>query len=207
MGVYARNHAQQLILDGAIPGEKSNLSPRAQLLLLHIALQFGGDQEIVKRDVTKGTLWNREAVYFEGLGKKARAIGYNTPEKIDAGTEYREEMTGKQVRAVKAAVGSAVKELIAGDFLFKNKRGQTGQTAEYDLKFLRRACSQCLVMADGEKFMDETLHLGDGQREEEFERIGESRGGAQDAEKTGFVPRPKPKKRPVSPWDRLGVHS
>ena len=175
MGVYARKHAQQLILDRAIPGEKSNLSPRAQLLLLHIALQFGGDQEISKRDVTKGTLWNREAFYVEGLGKKARAIGYNVPKKIDAGTEYREEMTGKQIRAVKAAVGSAIKELIAGDFLVQTKRGQTHQTAQYSLLFLRRSCSICGVTQDGQKYKNETLHLSKDQRNDEHERIEESR--------------------------------
>lgn len=175
MGVYARKHAQQLILDSAIPGEKANMSPRAQLLLLHIALQFGGDQEISKRDVTKGTLWNREAVYLEGLGKKARAIGYNVPEKIDAGTGYRAEMTDKQIRAVKAAVGSAVKELLYFDLLVQTKRGQTGQTAEYDLKFLRRSCSICETFHDGEKFMNETLHLSKDQRADEMERIEDSR--------------------------------
>lgn len=175
MGVYARNHAQRLILDSAIPGEKSKLSPRAQLLLLHIALQFGGDQEIKKRDVTKGTLWNREAVYLEGLGKKARAIGYRTPMKMDLGTESRGEMTGKQIRAVKAAVASAIKELVLHGYLVQTKRGQTGQNAEYSLRFLRMSCSICEVIEDGEKFMNETLHLSTEQRDQEHERIEESR--------------------------------
>lgn len=175
MGVYARKHAQQLILDAAIPGEKSNLSPRAQLLLLHIALQFGGDQEISKRDVTKGSLWNRDAVYLEGLGKKARAIGYNVPEKIDAGTGYRAEMTEKQIRAVKAAVGSVIKELVAGKFLVQTKRGQTGQTAEYACQFLKRSCSICAHIKDGERYMSATLHLSQEQRDGEWERLEEVR--------------------------------
>lgn len=175
MGVYARKHAQQLILDSAIPGEKANMSPRAQLLLLHIALQFGGDQEIKNQDVTKGKLWNRDAVYLEGLGKKARAIGYNVPEKIDVGTEYRGEMTSKQIRAVKAAVGSAIKELVHFRYLTQTKRGQTGQTAEYHLSFLNKGCSVCGHEKGGQRFMDATQHLPQAKREEAFERIEDSR--------------------------------
>lgn len=175
MGVYARKHAQQLILDAGIPGEKSNLSPRAQLLLLHIALQFGGDQEITKRDITKGTLWNREALYMEGLGKKARAIGYNVPERIDLAAEQNGEIGTHEVRAAKAAVAAATKELIGYGLLTQTKRGQTGQTAEYALRFLSLACDTCKVFQDGERLMDETLHLTEQQREDEQDRLDQSR--------------------------------
>lgn len=177
MGVYAREHAQQLILDLAGDDITSPISPRAQLLLLHIALKFGGDQSIGRRDVTKGTLWHREAVYMEGLGKKARAIGYNVPEKIDTHPATENPVSATTYNRVKAAVNKAVKELMEHGFIVQTRRGQTGMTATYSLSFLRRSCSKCAVLQDGEKFMDETLHLNQDQREKEFGRIAESRIG------------------------------
>lgn len=158
MGVYARKHAQQMILDGAIPGEKSNLSPRAQLLLLHIAQHFAGDEDR-ERKLKGAKLWNRDGTYFEGLGKKARAIGYNVPEKIDLGTEQRGEMDAKQIRATKTAVNAAIKELLFHRLIVQTKRGYTGQTAEYSLRFLGKVCSTCSHVVDGEEYMDATLHL------------------------------------------------
>jgi hypothetical protein len=168
MGIYARRHAQQMILDSAPIGDKSALSPRAQLLLLHIAANFGGDENMDNRSRRQGKLWNRDAIYFEGLGRKARAMGYNVPERIDAGTLYRDEMTQKQVNAVKAAVSTAVKDLVTSRYLVQTRRGQTGQQAEYQLQFLRRACSTCLN-PDG-KTMNETAHLPQKQQDEADDR-------------------------------------
>lgn len=188
MGVYARDHAQQLILD--LAGDvkdgdvTSALSPRAQLLLLHIALKFGGDHDVNLRDVTKGQLWNRAATYNEGIGKKARAIGYNVPKLVDlhpnAPAEKRISVTTSN--RIKAAVNKAVKELLHYRLLEQTHRGQTGVTAIYHLRFLSMGCSTCLV-EDG---MDETLHLPDKIREKEFEQIADSRGGGQDAWDAGF---------------------
>lgn len=168
MGIYARRHAQQMILDSAPMGDKSSLSPRAQLLLLHIAANFGGDENLENRSRRQGKLWNRDATYFEGLGRKARAMGYNVPERIDAGTLYREEMTQKQVNAVKAAVASAVKELVTAHYLVQTKRGQTGQQAEFQLHFLQKSCSIC-SNRDG-KSMNETAHLPQQQQDEADDR-------------------------------------
>lgn len=192
MGVYARDHAQQLILDLAGDPDDgdvtSALSPRAQLLLLHIALKFGGDHDIALRDVTKGTLWNRQAVYLEGLGKKARAIGYNVPEKIDTHPATPGHVSVTVSNRIKAAVNKAVGELLFYGLLIQTHRGQTGMTATYDLSFLRKPCARCRVQGG----MNETLHLTDGQREKEYERISDSRGGGQDAEDAGWAPRANP---------------
>lgn len=182
MGVYAREHAQQLILD--LAGDinegdvTSLLSPRAQLLLLHIALKFGGDQEIERRDVTKGTLWNRQAVYMEGMGRKARAIGYNVPEKMGTHPADPGYVGPTIYNRVKAAVNKSVKELLEQGLLVQTRRGQTGMIATYDLAFLRMSCSQCAVP----KGMNETLHLTEAQRDKEFERLADSRDGTATAE-------------------------
>lgn len=189
MGVYARDHAQQMILDRAPDPEAgdvtSALSPRAQLLLLHIALKFGGDQDIKNRDVTKGSLWKRDALYLEGLGKKARAIGYNVPEKIDTHPAAPNHVSVTTSNRVKAAVNKAVSELLGWGLLVQTHRGQTGMTATYDLRFLRLPCAKCRT----EGGMNETLHLSDDQREEEFDRIAQSRVGGQTAEDIGWAPR------------------
>ena len=112
-----------------------------------------------------GQLWNRKASYYEGLGKKARAIGYNVPPKIDALTVEEGLMTPTEVRAVKAAVQKAVNELIAEDFLYQTKVGRTGQNATYALSFLNRSCSICRHEKDGKSVMDETMHLPHDVRE------------------------------------------
>lgn len=169
MGVYARKHAQQVILDLAQEGERSPLSPRAQLLFLHIAQHFAGDEND-RRDVQNGELWDGTKTYFEGLGKKARAIGYNVPEKIDVGTVFNEEMTEPQVRAVKAAVQKATKELVDLHLLEQVRRGQTGQNAAYSLDFLNRSCSLCRFEKDGERYMDQTKHLPQAVRDAALER-------------------------------------
>lgn len=166
MGIYARRHAHQMILDSAPIGEKSHISPRAQLLLLHIASNFGGDEKMENRSKRQGKLWDREATYYEGLGRKARAMGYNVPTRIDAGTVQREEMTTKQVNAVKAAVSTAIKELVTAQYLVQTRRGQTGQQAEYQLFFLQLGCSICLHS----KGMDATKHLPQKQQEEADDR-------------------------------------
>ncbi|MGA7204380.1 MAG: hypothetical protein WBX27_07105, partial [Specibacter sp.] len=163
MGVYARKHAQQVILDLAPRGERSPLSPRAQLLLLHIAQHFAGDEND-RRDVKRGELWDSSKTYFEGLGKKARAIGYSVPEKIDVGTVFNEEMTEHQVRAVKAAVQKAVNELTDAHLITQVRRGQTGQNATYTLDFLNRPCDICVFMQDGNRYMDATRHLPEDLR-------------------------------------------
>lgn len=179
MGVYAREHAQQLILDLAgDPNEgdvTSALSPRAQLLLLHIALKFGGDHDIKKRDVTKGTLFDHHAVYMEGLGRKARAIGYNVPEKLDTHPANPNAVSPTIYNRVKAAVNKVVKELLEEGLLVQTKRGQTGMIATYDLRFLRLSCSKCVVYQNGKKFRNSTLHLPEDQQIKEWEQIEESR--------------------------------
>lgn len=164
MGVYARKHAQQMILDAAPLGGKSRLTPRAQLLLLHIAQHFAGDENEI-RNVKAGKLWDREATYYEGLGKKARAIGYNVPPKIDALTVEEELMTPTEVRAVKAAVQKAVNELMDAKLLTQIKVGRTGQNATYALSFLARSCSICRHEKDGQSYMDATMHLPHDVRE------------------------------------------
>lgn len=169
MGVYARKHAQQVILDLAHEGERSPLSPRAQLLFLHIAQHFAGDENAL-RDVKTGSLWDGSKTYFEGLGKKARAIGYNVPEKIDVGTVFNDQMTEPQVRAVKAAVQKAVRELVDLNLITKALRGQTGQNATFTLDFLNRSCSLCRFEKDGERFMDQTMHLPQDLRDAAHER-------------------------------------
>lgn len=169
MGVYARKHAQQMILDAAPIGGKSSLTPRAQLLLLHIAQHFAGDENEI-RNVRAGKLWDRDATYYEGLGKKARAIGYNVPPKIDALTVEEEIMTPTEVRAVKAAVQKAVNELLEANLLTQTKVGRTGQNATYALTFLGRTCSICRHEKDGQRYMDATLHLPNEVREGALER-------------------------------------
>lgn len=189
MGVYARDHAQQLILDLANgPNEEdvtSPLSPRAQLLLLHIALKFGGDHDVNLRDVTKGQLWNRAATYNEGIGKKARAIGYNVPKLVDLhpNAPAEKRISVATSNRIKAAVNKAIKELLSYRLLEQTHRGQTGVTAIYHLRFLSLACSTCRVK-DG--VMNETLHLPDKIREKEFEQIADSRGTGQDAWDAGY---------------------
>lgn len=191
MGVYARDHAQQLILDLAGGHNEedvtSPLSPRAQLLLLHIALKFGGDHDVNFRDVTKGQLWNRAATYNEGIGKKARAIGYNVPKLVDLhpNAPAEKRISVATSNRIKAAVNKAVKELLCYGLLEQTHRGQTGVTAIYRLKFLERPCSTCRV----KNGMNETLHLPDKIREKEFEQIADSRGGGQDAWDAGYHPR------------------
>ena len=197
MGVYARDHAHQLLLDMADHGERSTLSPRAMLLLFHIASRFGGDQDKANEDITKGKLWNREAIYLEGLGKKARAIGYNVPEKINAATIEDGELTKAQERAAKAAVGKAMKELLDAGLLVQTRRGQTGQTPTYDLRFLRRSCSRCVVWEDGQQYMNETLHLSPDQLEQRQSNLGEYR--IQQA-KNARTAAPKPKAAASDPW-------
>lgn len=198
MGVYARDHAHQLLLDTAEHGERSHLSPRAMLLLFHIASRFGGDQDKANEDITKGKLWNREAVYLEGLGKKARAIGYNVPEKINAATIEDGELTKAQERAAKAAVGKAIKELLDAGLLVKTRRGQTGQTPTYKLAFLSMGCSRCLwTKDDGQLAMDETRHLSPEQLEQRHSNLDEYR--IQQA-RNARTPAPKPKAAASDPW-------
>lgn len=154
MGVYARRHAQQLILDSAPRGEKSPLSPRAQLLLLHTAQNHAGNEIDYRKKNNTGRLWDENALYYEGLGRKAQAMGYNVPDRIDSGTVQRGEMDTAQVNAVKAAVNKAIKELVGHGFLEQVQRGQTGQNATYSLRYLNFSCSICRH-AGG---MDQTLH-------------------------------------------------
>lgn len=190
MGVYARDHAQQMILDLArdpAGGDiTSPLSPRAQLLLLHIALKFGGDHDVSLRDVTNGQLWNRAATYNEGLGKKARAIGYNVPKLVDLhpNAPAEKRISVATSNRIKAAVNKAIKELLHHRLLEQTHRGQTGVTAIYHLRFLSMGCSTCLI--NGGTGMDETLHLPDKIREKEFEQIADSRGTGQDAWDVGY---------------------
>lgn len=204
MGVYARDHAHQLILDRAPHGERSPLSPRAMMLLSHIAQRFGGDQDIANRKIMEGKLWNREAVYLEGLGKKARAIGYNVPEKINGDTVSDGEMTEPQVRAVKAAVGKAIKELVDAGLLTQTRRGQTGQNPTYALHFLKMGCSRCMFTTDdGQRVMDENLHLSKDQRQAALDRIEDHRQGL--ARQKREAAKPKSTgwgiKAPTDPWD------
>lgn len=193
MGVYARNHAQQLILDRAEPGGKSELSPRAQLLLLHIAGKPYVGNEFDSRKPKHGAVWNADgkARYHEGLGLKARAIGYNVPESISSWTEDNEGITAKQLNTVKWAVNKAIKELLDfplgrdrnGNHLgflkqITDKNGRTiparpGQTAEYELPFLRFGCAICRFKTEnGEYSMDHWKHVPQAQREEAMENFG-----------------------------------
>lgn len=195
MGVYAKDHAQQLILDLAVEagdGTTSPLSPRAQLLLLNIAGKITGDMDIKNRDVTKGKLWDhtRNETYFDGLGLKARAIGYNVPKKITyhPASPSETQLDTKGINRIKAAVNKAVGELMYYGLLVQTEKGRPTVTATYALPFLKAPCSICRTPNGG---IDETLHLNDNKRYEEFERISESRGGGQDAYDAGFQDRPE----------------
>lgn len=193
MSVYARNHAQQLILDRASWGDKSKLSPRAQLLLLHIAGQPYVGNEFDSRKPKTGAVWDADGKsrYFEGLGLKARAIGYNVPESISSWTEDNEGITTKQLNTVKWAVNKSIKELI--DFPLgigrdgnptgflrqitdNNGRiipARPGQTAEYELPFLNFGCSTCKTRGeDGKWYMNHWLHVPQKQREEARDNFG-----------------------------------
>ena len=194
MGVYARNHAQQLILDRASWGDKSKLSPRAQLLLLHIAGKPYVGNEFDSRKPKHGAVWNADnsARYTEGLGLKGRALGYNIPEKITSMTVRDGELSQGQLNAVKWAVNKAVKELMdfplgldgEGDhpvgFLrqTRDKSGNTiqampGRTAEYELPFLRFPCSVCgFTKGDGSRGFDHWRHVPQKQRDEARENFG-----------------------------------
>ncbi|MGP5124719.1 hypothetical protein ACTXJU_17805 [Glutamicibacter ardleyensis] len=193
MSVYARNHAWQLVIDRATPGTKSSLSPRAQLLLLHIAGQPYVGNEFDSRKPKTGAVWDADGKsrYFEGLGLKARAIGYNVPESISSWTEDNEGITAKQLNTVKWAVNKSIKELIdfplgigrdgnSTGFLRQitdnNGRiipARPGQTAEYELPFLNFACSTCGTKGkDGKWYMDHWLHVPQKQREEARDNFG-----------------------------------
>lgn len=167
MGVYARNHAQQLILDLADANESSPLPPRAQLLLLHMALNFGGDQSKATWNVRKGRIWDKNTTYFEGLGKKARAIGYNVPEQINGNPGTEAWVPDKTRNKVKAAVAKAVNELIEAGMIEQIQRGQTKSNATYRLSFLSMACSTCTWTdkETGELKWDQTMHLPPEVRE------------------------------------------
>lgn len=193
MGVYAKDHAQQLILDRSPLGEKSNLSPRAQLLLLHIAGKPYVGNEFDSRKPKTGAVWDAEgkARYHEGLGLKARAIGYNVPEKIDSWTVDNGDLTQSQVNAVKWAVNKAIKELIDfplgvdsnGEHLgflkqITDENGRTiparpGRTAEYTIPFLQFGCATCRVKgADGNTYMNHWFHVPETQREAARDNFG-----------------------------------
>lgn len=193
MSVYARNHAQQLIIDRAPTGEKSPLSPRAQLLLLHIAGKPYVGNEFDSRKIKTGAVWNADGKsrYHEGLGLKARAIGYNVPEKIDSWTVQSGAMTHAQVNAVKWAVNKAIKELLDfplgvdadGKHLgflkqITDENGRTiparpGRTAEYEIPFLQFGCAICTgINADGKRYMDHWRHVPQTQRDEARTNFG-----------------------------------
>lgn len=161
MGVYARNHAQQLILDLAAENESSPLPPRAQLLLLHMALNFAGDQTKASWDIKNGKIWDRDSIYFEGLGKKARAIGYNVPEQLNGNPGSEAWVPDKTRNKVKAAVAKATSELVQTNLIQQVQRGQMKTNATYQLSFLSIPCSICTWTdkKTGELKFDPTKHL------------------------------------------------
>lgn len=123
MTIQTIQQTKQMIINQADNGNRSDLSPRSQLLLLHIALQVQD---------------NEDNTYSEGMGKMARAIGYNVPEHIDLSAERRGEITAQQIRAIKTATSSATRELMDAGLITQTRRGHRGQTAEYALTFLEQ---------------------------------------------------------------------
>lgn len=174
MGVYARQHAADLATNQQIDLGSSGylgLSPAARIMLLHIA-------SLVPENGEFKLLWDPDARYYESLGYKGRALGYDVPPKMyKRSTEPNSTRPGavsdEVYNAVKAAVNKVMRELVKHGLIKVEVQGRPGHTAEYSLPFLRRGCRICAYNKNGEVAFRSSLHKKENREGVEFFPEGE----------------------------------
>lgn len=169
MGVYARQHAADIATNRRIDPESSRkvgLSPTARIMLLHIA-------SLVPENGEFRLLWDEDARYYEGLGLKARALGYDVPPSIYRRSAEPEStkpgaVSDEVYNTVKAAVNKAMRELIEHDLVKVEVKGRPGVTPEFSLPFLNRGCRICAYNKNGEVAFSSNLHKKENRDGVEF---------------------------------------
>ena len=126
----------------------SILSPSAFLLLQHMALSVYESRETMEED----NEWNKDAyyVYYEGLAKRARALGYFLPldfHKEDV-MEDSQGLSWAKVdtslyNAARMASDRALRELVKANLIRKEKDATAGRAARYELDFATFPCMKC----------------------------------------------------------------
>lgn len=159
MGVYARQHAADIATNQQIDLGSSGylgLSPAARIMLLHIA-------SLVPENGEFRLLWDEDARYYEGLGLKGRALGYDVPPSMykrstDPHSTKPGAVSDEVYNAVKAAVNKVMRELTKLGLIKVEVQGRPGHTAEYSLPFLNKGCRICAYNKNGEVAFSTKLH-------------------------------------------------
>lgn len=172
MGVRAYQHAMDLVVRAGAsqrrrqieqnpdkPAPSTFLSPSSHLLLAHIALSvFEND------DCIRSGQWTDDedgALYYKGLGQRARALGYDLPENFEKHMVMHGEVDEKLYNAARMATDRALKELVNKGLLSVHTRARAGRNARYALPFLDIACGICAATgANGNRYADIERHLG-----------------------------------------------
>lgn len=173
MGVRAYQHAMdQILIYGNIarrkhleehPDKKAPgtlLSPSAQLMLGHIALSVFESEPFLRRGYWNQECENREdLVFYQGLGKRARALGFDLPANFDKSMVLAGEVDEKLYNAARMASDRALRELVAEKLISRKVDAAAGRNARYFLDFLYRPCRICLEPDANNQEKDLSRHL------------------------------------------------
>ncbi|WP_146111963.1 hypothetical protein [Arthrobacter sp. MYb227] len=158
MGRFAREKAQREHPDKKAPG--TYLSPSAQLMLGHIALSTFESEATMQNGYWNKDHETREGlVFYQGLGKRARALGFDLPPTFDKSMVLAGDVDEKLYNAARMASDRALRELVSKGLITRIVEASAGRNARYFLDFLYRPCGTCLDPNTEGVEKDLRLHL------------------------------------------------